>query len=429
MKELPKKSLLISVGGTPEPIVCSINQLDPDKIIFFTSSDTRRIVVEEVLPKLPKSIDHEIIVATDPQNISECVKILLEEVPRAMKNMGLPNVYPDIVDFTGGTKVMSAAVVWCSSRYPCQFNYIGAEQNGRTKEGVGIVISGKEKTYNLPNPWNEAVYYEIQDVFKLINVAQYANAAELLEKMENKVSDEAMKDIIHNLRFVVKGLHHWDIFDFKQAKQDFAKHLEALVKLLKQRVNFPVLPKLLQFAEEIKKQQERLEKLCNAISGDYDFVIVWDLIANAKRRAYQEKKYEDAVARLYSAIEKYAKIILKKKFEIDNSKADSEKIPEKIREKFLEKYSVQKDGKTFLRFGLEGSYELLNVFGDHAGQTYDWYKEDIRSALEARNNSILAHGTRTVGKEDWEKLYQVALKIFKNVEGEIVQFPVYDFEG
>ena len=47
---------------------------------------------------------------------------------------------------------MSAAFGIQASRWPCMFSYVGG--NERTKDGLGIVVSGSEKVFHQTNPWD-----------------------------------------------------------------------------------------------------------------------------------------------------------------------------------------------------------------------------------------------------------------------------------
>jgi len=52
MPGLRTKALLISVGGSPEPVIYSINELKPECLCFFASAETRSIINNDILPKI-----------------------------------------------------------------------------------------------------------------------------------------------------------------------------------------------------------------------------------------------------------------------------------------------------------------------------------------------------------------------------------------
>src|SRR5690606_2247321 len=80
-----------------------------------------------------------------------------------------------VVDFTGGTKCMSAAVSLQASRWPCEFSYIGGAQ--RTKDGVGIVESGHERVVHQANPWDALGYRAVEEFIVLFDQRAFLAAA------------------------------------------------------------------------------------------------------------------------------------------------------------------------------------------------------------------------------------------------------------
>ncbi|OQX91368.1 MAG: hypothetical protein B6D58_08485, partial [candidate division Zixibacteria bacterium 4484_95] len=50
-----------------------------------------------------------------------------------------------VIDLTGGTKQMSAALALAATEQGLKVSYVGGEE--RTKDGLGTVVSGTEKIY------------------------------------------------------------------------------------------------------------------------------------------------------------------------------------------------------------------------------------------------------------------------------------------
>jgi hypothetical protein len=46
------KAVVISVGGTPSPIIFSLNESKPEYICFFISRQTKKMMEEEIVPHL-----------------------------------------------------------------------------------------------------------------------------------------------------------------------------------------------------------------------------------------------------------------------------------------------------------------------------------------------------------------------------------------
>lgn len=134
--------------------------------------------------------------------------------------------------------------------------------------------------------------------------------------------------------------------------------------------------------------------------------LIADLINNAKRRAEEEQKYDDAIARLYRTIELIAQYRLKTKYKIDPSQAKIEEIPEEL----LKKWNIPPTET--VKLPLEKVYELLKTKNDELGQKYLQDKK-LRNLLSKRNTSILAHGLTPVTKETYKELHQKTIEYAK----------------
>ncbi len=85
--------------------------------------------------------------------------------------------------------------------------------------------------------------------------------------------------------------------------------------------------------EKEEKVEEHLSFLNEIKAGNKEFLI-YDLLGSAKRCADLEKKYDDAVARLYRVLEKIAQVALEKRG-INDSDVKPEQIPEGLRDEFI----------------------------------------------------------------------------------------------
>jgi len=47
-----KKAIIVSVGGTPAPILFSLNRVKPQYICFFISKLIKKMLEEEIIPNL-----------------------------------------------------------------------------------------------------------------------------------------------------------------------------------------------------------------------------------------------------------------------------------------------------------------------------------------------------------------------------------------
>ncbi|MEA2012780.1 MAG: hypothetical protein U9O87_06825 [Verrucomicrobiota bacterium] len=190
-----KTTLIISVGGSIEPILYSIKNNNPDTVIFFVSYITRDIVKGKIISNLQKAdnthIPYDFILTPDEQSIGKSTFVLLNEIPKITKKLTGQMKFPEMVDYTGGTKTMSAALVWACSEYSKKFSYIGSlYPSGRDKNRAGIVISGQERSFLSENPWNQIAFFEINKGIDLFNQNLFPQAIKIFEKAEKKITNE-----------------------------------------------------------------------------------------------------------------------------------------------------------------------------------------------------------------------------------------------
>jgi len=405
--------MLISVGGSPEPIIHVIKTKQPKKIVFFSSESSRSQVEERILPAVGYFPQCGHIVTPDPEDVGKSTFELLEKMPEELRKLKETIAWPQLCGYTGGTKAMSAAVVWASSRFPCELLYVGGRK--RSKAGLGVVETGHEILVAIENPWNRLGWFEVRTAFELFNRGQYGNATELVRNVKKRVSDTEMKRLLEWLNNAFEAFFAWDIFNHKQAGK-----LHAVVEDAGFILALPEksLPGLHDFCRQTKACLPFLKKIK---PGKLSRAMALDLLANARRRAELEGKYEDAVARCYSAVEKLAKVRLRDSYSINNSQARLEQIPESLREEF--QHYTQEDG--WLEFGFKASFRLLAELGDEMGRRYMQKENANGELLGRRNNSILGHGFSPVGKEEYESFFKLALELAGIQADELVRFPVF----
>lgn len=353
----------------------------------------------------PKGIDH--IISPSAEVLGECYEALMEQIPQKLETWGIaPQEL--MVDYTSGTKTMSVGIVLATIELGCTYSYVGGRE--RDKGGVGVVLDGKEKMWYLNNPWDELAISERKKVNLLFNKARYASALEILQDICTKVSQQK-RPFYQMWVEVIQGYELWDKFDHKGAWHHLKKGLHQLKVLAAKSV---------EFQEKTEEIEEGVVFLKQLIKGENrGEMLAYDLIANAKRRAELEAKYDDAVARLYRAIEKIAQERLHIKV-IDPSSVDPKKIPPSLREEYLRKYTQESK----IKLPLYASYRLLKELGDELGHRFfERYEGELKPLLDTRNSSILAHGDRSVTKEVYQRLLRVVIGFAQLEEERIPEFP------
>ncbi len=423
------KALLISVGGSHQPVVHSLNQQEPDYVIYFASSQSRSMIRQEIEPALHyHPLDHDIIVTPDPNNLVESVAEIMRKLPRLLEMWGLTN--EDITgDYTGGTKTMSAAVVLALADHGCRYSYVGGKI--RNKDGLGTVQDGHEEMVSLENPWDTLAVGPLRDIALLFNRCRFRSAHDLAQRTAGRT--DKLKNFFSNLQTAIYGYLCWDNFIYNKALGSLGKARNWFGSAAEMKGH----PAFIKFAEALVENQEHVKR----VKDQYDTLtqgtqtasqasvddrpLVLDLLANAKRRGEVEHKYDDAVARLYTALEKMAKIKLLMAYGVDNSNLDLSKVPDQALRDELTATCQDRDGR--VRLPLFKSYSLLAALGDDLGEKYRTRTRDLEKILEVRNMSLLAHGFKAVKQETYQTLMGIALEFAGATTEELPRFPMMDW--
>ena len=104
------KAMLISVGGTPEPLLKSIEHHQPEFVCFFASQGTNHISVKvcDLLGDTAGGIRFATELVDNENDLLECH----QKAENAVKRIHAGGYAKDqvVVDYTGGTKNMSVAL-------------------------------------------------------------------------------------------------------------------------------------------------------------------------------------------------------------------------------------------------------------------------------------------------------------------------------
>lgn len=422
MKEtLEKYVLVLSVGGSVPPVIKSLKYYQPHWTVFVCSPQSRS-QVQQILAESGVAPESEIITLSDPQDFLACVREIRQEMPKKLKAMNLPLDTFLITDFTGGTKVMSASLAIAVMEFNSRFSYVGGSE--RTKDGLGVVIDGSEVIMEMVNPWKAMGIFEIRDLVQAFNSGQFGAAEKKAAQL--KENDQDFESFYDGLTHVIRAYDHWDKFNYRKALTELQIGNGKLkVYNNRDRQSFQSLFKVLRKDEELLKKlaqdMVKLQGKFSPLEGEEGDAYIRDLLANALRCG-EQGRYDDAVARLYSAIEKSAKVALAK-MGVDNSDIKSEEL-ERMGGWLKEKYSsVSPDRK--IQMPLTDSFLALGALNPENPlfKAYMARAEDLAKSLESRNMSLLAHGYIPVDKDKYNKLKEVALDFLGVNSGDLPGFP------
>jgi len=133
----PYRALLMTVGGSPEPLRHSLAHGRPEGVVFVASAATADLAAA-LASELPPGAWHEVVQVAHHEDLLACLEGARAALARALDRGLAPGDL--LVDFTGGTKAMSAALVLATHATGCGYAYVGGDQ--RSKGGVGVVLDG-----------------------------------------------------------------------------------------------------------------------------------------------------------------------------------------------------------------------------------------------------------------------------------------------
>lgn len=416
MDDRKETFLVCTVGGSPEPVIAALKHWCPVRVCFVHTPETKRDIEEKIVPKVREErVDfdggrYDLLELPDGQDVASCLERLRRLTPEIEAWLERGSEHQVVVDFTGGTKCMSASIALQASRWPCLFSYVGGTE--RTKDGVGVVVTGTEKIVRNANPWDALGYRAVEDFVVLFDQRAFSAAAKVASEAKMRASNPSRKREFAVLEQFANAFDAWDRFDHRGAKSELENVWKSINDFRE------ALGASDELVHHVERDREELEKMCSASRPSRPLVL--DLLANAKRRR-EEGRFDDAVARLYRAIEAAAQVALKERHGIENtSRTPVERIPESLRPSL-----APRAVEGLVALGVQDAYALLASLGDPLGKTFQSQKLDGReSPLVARNQSILAHGFERASEEVVDKLWRAALALLGAEEASLPRFPI-----
>lgn len=388
-----KKAMIITVGTgkSGEDIagaICySIDRERPDYVLFLKTDLSSKLTMPHIManPVVNERVIDESVIE-DPNDVQAIAKECEDQI-RSLIEKGI-SPKDIVIDFTSGTKAMSAGLAVAAINMGVgTLIYISGErgEGGRVIPGTERAVAIRTNRIMADLLFHKAV--------RLFNTYQFDACIHTLE--EAKALYQA-PDFIRRcelLQSLAKAYGLWDRFDLKGAF--------SVLKEIREK-DLPPQWDLVHIIKGNKEAlyQETTEQFCPERAVD--------LLENARRRGDVEKKYDDAVARLYRLCEYIAQMELNKeglyrsdKGKIDTSDVDIERLPSEIRSMFSRYYN-EREGKLMLP--LYQSFSLLAQVNNSVGRKFISDEELSKKLLHARNNSILAHGFGPISANTYKKM-------------------------
>lgn len=391
------QAMLISVGGAQSPILHVLSKNRPKHVWYFCSTGSRKLA-EEIQSKLDWHPQARFIEVDRFEELGPCYRELRHKIPEILRET---RVNPDhvVVDYTGGTKTMSASLVLMAVELFKEFSYVGGEQ--REKGGLGITVDGKERILYQGNPWTDLAIREIERARDLWASYLFYAVSDILRDTAKRISHQLRFEALAELSDAMAARHR---LDFSRAKKLLGPLIGNLPPLYDGYNDYGLL--------EFVRQALNICQTCASHKASETFLR--ELLDNVLRTAKQ-KRFEDAAARLYRAMEMQVHIWLANETNnlFINGRCRAEnisRVPAALR---ALPFCVP-DRAGDIKLGLEDTIKALAALGHQRVQRI---VEDIefievhsrwRVATEKRNASVLAHGVMPIGEEGFNQMAEIA---------------------
>lgn len=342
------------------------------------------------------------------EDIGSCYDEIRRKVAEWLERRDLADA--DVaIDITGGTKPMSAALALAAVERFSHFRYVGGTK--RDSGDLGAVLPGAERVLTCRNPWDKYAIREMERARELLRNYYADSAAETLRQAAARC-DDAMRSRICALAAFVAALTAADRFDFRTARNTYGKCRGQIEQILNWQT-FTSTEQLFKHWQAVREQTKRSDKTPSRET-------ILELVANADRRAAQFR-FDDAVGRLYRAVELHAQGLAREHFGAELGKVPITSIPSHKQEAFKKEFGDSEDG--IYRLGVKqlfGSLEYGNVEdADESRSVYDRLEKHLR----IRNNSLFAHGSVCVTESMFQEFRESLLRELPVKDSEIPRWP------
>ena len=406
--------LIVSLGTSPEPIINCITSLRPDRVVFLCSLESQKLI-ESVRSKVPlPDFEPERDVAVLQQRLggkqSEAMTNELDQLDRVylralelfervrQENRGCRIV----ADYTGGTKTMTTGLAMAAIDDGDVRLHLTISDRSRGQSA----LSGYSSPVAVSTAAIHARRLRERELPALLKRHDYEAARQAVRRVQSLHDQDAeTTQWLQWLEALLVGLDAWDRFDHRRA-------LEVLEGLNDRRLDQPLLFPLKRVIGSRRIMDKEAEEQNWPRMKGHGLESVEDLLRNAERRAGQER-YDDAVGRLYRAMELTEQLLLKIAVTakvgdggIETGAVDLDRLPADIQTRWRHKAAAAgsaNSGKA-LKIGLADGYDLLADLDHPTGLEWRQRRSELVNAIKTRNDSLFAHGFKPVDYSGWRKL-------------------------
>lgn len=401
MDDARVRLIVCTVGGSPDPIVLSINRDRPDAALFVVSQETKRVLDEQIHPRLEKAPRLCDIVVVDRDRLSDSFRGISSKIREKLREW---QVSPSeaVADITGGTKAMAGGLALAAAVLGLRTRYVA----GNRPDRLGAVEPGTETPVDEANPFELYAVLQQEEAARMLAEGYPGAAARVLEEALRKSCSTELKARIGALAGLLRALEAVDRFAFSAGKSDLGKALDRL-EMEPRLVGGPVV------LERLRNLRDHWEACGSIVSSGNkpqdrpQTPLMLELVANARRRRAR-REFDTAVACLYRATEMFAQDLLWRAFGANRGRIGADNLPEEAVSR-LQADGFAPDSSGFYKLGLARSFDLLR-YGPEELRHHAGVYEALKPHLEFRNASILAHGVASVDEKKALELEEAVLQ-------------------
>jgi CRISPR-associated protein (TIGR02710 family) len=381
--------LLVSLSGfSPETTILTFELLQPHRLLVIGSDPTREKVdvIADKLGLPPSRLDTRYGEPTDPKEIYRYVTEAAQRM--ADRPDGRPHI---IIDITGGKKVMSASAALAAAQLDLPLCYLDSDYDQELRQAV----PGTEHLVMVPNPTAVFGDRDMMDAVTAFKHGAYGAAHTRFARVANVAHEPARARFLRDLSDVYQA---WCDLDLPGLP-------ERVRAMRDQLATTPYRPPVA-LTSRLQEQLTYLDSLAIHPDGT-PLLLSFYLLGEHYHRL---GRHDFAALLYYRTIENAFTLRLSSRgdgFSCSEPQYallhdDPTALTDRYRATATAVYG-QEVGSLPLRVGLMDAAILLYILNDQAVRLLNFDSEKalrhLRGVTEARNRSVLAHGTTSIGPE------------------------------
>lgn len=383
------KTLICTVGGSHQPIIKAIEDNQPGFTLFVCSEDDpdtgkpgsyeqiskQGICLKKSFTDDKPSLPNIPTQAQLAEKSYDVLRVYADDLDHAYSGIAhqihgfVQRGDTIVVDYTGGTKTMSAALCLAALDH----DSIGLQLVTGSRSDLHKVKDGTEQSQQA-QIGRTRFQLKLRQALESWQLFAYDDT--LLHLAGQKPLHRDDRGTLQAARNLSNAFSAWDRFDHSSALELLDSYMSKYGKFLAPYV-------------------AQLRLLCND-SPKRTPARLLDLWLNAQRRAEQQR-FDDAVSRTYRLLEWSAQWLLEDQAGIKTDNVPADKIPDGLR--------LPANAQGVYKAALFDAWELAACHCDTGIRVFwEANRERMKDLLSIRNHSILAHGFAPITAEAWQRI-------------------------